>query len=187
MTGRLVAAAVSFALTFASIAGEPPRAAVIGAAEREGVVELVSIDRAARVAVFRGPTDVALAITLPAEAKNLDRVKPGDRFVLRYLEAVAVALHKGGAASASDLRTVMLAPKGGTPGGAVVDTKQVTALVTAVNRAQRTLVLQGSQRNAMTFKVADEVRSFDDIAVGDTVGITYTEALMIELIPDTSR
>jgi hypothetical protein len=187
MTRRFAAAAILTALALPSNAGELPKAAAVEVAEYETIVELVSIDRTAHAAVLRGADGVARTMLLPREAQNLDRVKPGDRFRMRYVEAVAVALHKGGAASAAAVQTVELAPRGGTPGGRIVDTKRVSALVTAVDRGQRTLALEGPQKTAMMLKVADEVRSFDDIAAGDTIEVIYTEALMMELVPAASR
>src|SRR5262249_16888495 len=112
----------------------------------------------------------------PPEAQNLDRVKPGDRFRMRYVEAAAIALHKGGTASAMETQSVKLAPKGSTPGGAVVNTKQIKGVVIAIDKGARTLTVQGPNQGVMTMKVADDVKSFNEIALGDTIALTYTEA-----------
>jgi hypothetical protein len=185
MIKKLIATATLCAITFVSISGEPPKAAAIAVAEAEAVVELVSIDRASRMVLMRGPTGDLLYIQIPPAAQNLDRVKPGDLFRMRYIEALALALHKGGAASASEGQTIALAPKGGTPGGTVVSTKEMSTVVTAIDRPARRISVRGADKNAVTLKVADEVRSFDEIAVGDTIAVTYTEALAIEMITDT--
>ena len=176
-------AVICAVLPFASGASAQLKAAAVEVAEAEAIVKLVSVDRKARIAVVRAPTGVTLAINVPAEAQNLDQVKPGDLFRMRYIESMAVALQKGGAASASEIQTVELAPKGGTPGGKVVNTKRITATVEALDRAARTLAVQGPRKNVMALKVAADVRSFDDIAVGDTITLTYTEALAMEMIP----
>jgi hypothetical protein len=177
----ILAVALSL-LPFTSIAAQPPKAAAVAVTEADAIVELVSVDKATHVAVVRTPAGNLLAINVPPQAQNLDRVKPGDRFRMRYIEALALALHKGGEASASEGQTVELAPKGATPGGTVVNTKRLTTVVTAVDRGTRTIAVRGPQTQPITLKVADEVRSFDDIAVGDTVGVTYTEALAVEMV-----
>src|SRR5262245_34100216 len=138
---RILLIAGFMLLPLGAIAGEPAKAAAIAVSESEAVVELVSIDRKARTAVLRGPTGATLTMNIPPEAQNLDRVKPGDLFRMRYIEGVALALHKGGTASASETQVVKLAPKGGTPGGAVVNTKQISAVVTAVDRTARTIAV----------------------------------------------
>lgn len=187
MIRSLVAAAVLSFFAVGSIAAENPAAAAVAVTEAEAVLELVSLDRATRVATFRGPTGATLAFTVPPEAQNLDRVKPGDLFKMRYVEALALALHKGGTATASDIQAVKLAPKGGTPGGTIVNTKEVAVLVKGIDRGSRTLAVQGLAGNPFALKVADEVRSFDEIAVGDTIRVTYTEAVALEMIPQPAK
>ena len=182
MNRNVVAAAVLSLLPFVSIAAEPPKAAAIAVSEADAIVELVSVDKASHIAVVRTPGGNLLAINVPPQAQNLDRVKPGDRFRMRYIEALALSLNQGGAASASEGQAVQLAPKGGTPGGTVVNTKQMTTVVTAVDRANRTIQVRGPKTQPITLKVADDVRSFNDIAIGDTVGVTYTEALAVEMV-----
>jgi hypothetical protein len=182
MKKNVLLAAVLAALPFASIAAEQPKAAAIAVAEAEAIVELVSVDRATHIAVVRTPSGAMLSINVPPEAQNLDRVKPGDRFRMRYIEAIALALQKGGDASVSGGQAVQLAPKGGNPGGTIVNTKQLTTVVTAVDRPSRTIQVRGPETQPITLKVAEDVRSFSDIAVGDTIGVTYTEALAVEMV-----
>lgn len=183
MKHALLAVMVSL-LPLPTLAADSAKAAAIGVTESEAVVELVSVDQKARTAVMRGPTGATFTLNVPPEAQNLDRVKPGDLFRMRYVEAVALALHKGGAASASETQVVKLAPKGGTPGGAVVNTKQIKAVVTAIDRTARTIAVRGPNQGTMTLKVADEVRSFDDIGLGDTIALTYTEAVALQMVTD---
>jgi hypothetical protein len=183
MTHVLVAAVLAL-FPLASLAAENPKAAAVAVAETEAVVELVSLDRASRTATMRGPSGNTLTFVVPAEAQNLDRVKPGDRFRMRYVEAMALALNKGGSASASGGQTVALAPKGGTPGGTIVNTREITTVITALDRAKRTIAVQGPLKNELALKVADEVRSFDEMAVGDTISLTYTEAVALQMIAE---
>ena len=184
MIRTFIAGAIFSTIAFAATAAQEPKAAAIAVGEAEAVVEVVNIDRQARSVIVRGPSGGMLLIAVPPEAQNLDRVKVGDLFKMRYLEAVALALHKGGSAAASESQTVELAPKGGTPGGKVVNTKQMTTVVTAVDRPTRTISVSGPEKNVVTFKVSDAVRSYDEIAVGDTIAVTYTEALALEMISD---
>jgi hypothetical protein len=179
---RLLIAAALALLASSSFAAQEPKAAAVAVAETETVVELVSVDRASRTATVRGPAGGTLTFVVPPEAQNLDRVKPGDRFKMRYVEAMAIALDKGGTASASAGQTVALAPKGGTPGGTIVNTKEIRTVITSLDRKSRTISVQGPQKNEMILKVADEVRSFDDMAVGDTISLTYTEAVVMQMI-----
>ena len=67
------------------------------------------------------------------------------------------------------------------PGKAVIaSTVEATATVIAIDKATRTVTLQGPQR---TFDIVagDEVRNFDQIRIGDNVTAKYVEALSLEL------
>jgi Cu/Ag efflux protein CusF len=60
-------------------------------------------------------------------------------------------------------------------------TTVVTAMVTAVDPAQRTVTLQSASGKTRTIEVGDQVHNFDQIKVGDTVHAKYTQALALEL------
>ena len=185
MDKRIVAAILVSVIAASHAAWAQPKAAAVEVGEAEAVVKLVSIDRKTRSAVVQGPTGATFTIHVPAEAQNIDRVKPGDLFRMRYVESIALGLYKGGVASASQVQTVELAPKGGTPGGKIVRALQLTATVRAIDRGARTMTLVGPKDNAATtLRVVPEVRAFDEVAVGDTITVSYTEALAIEMVRD---
>jgi hypothetical protein len=181
---RIFAAATAFALLAAPFAAGAQERTAVTVAQTEAVVKVIKIDRKARIVTFRGPTGRIETLQVPKEAQNLDRVKVGSLFRMRYVEAVAVALQRGGMASASADRTVRLAPKGGTPGGVVVDTATLTATVEAIDYASREVALKGPKGNVLALRVADDVQGFDDVKVGDSVSVAYTQALALEMLPE---
>ena len=63
---------------------------------------------------------------------------------------------------------------------AAVATVQATATVVALDKATRTVTLKGPQRT-VDVVAGDDVKNFDQIKVGDTVNVTYVEALTLEL------
>ncbi len=83
-------------------------------------------------------------------------------------------------------------PTGGTvvasePGkAAIVSTVEVSATVTAIDKATRIVTLKGPKQ---TFDVVagDEVKNFDQIKVGDVVTAKYVEALTLELKKTTVK
>jgi len=80
------------------------------------VVKVIKIDRKARTVTFQGPRGNTQTLNVPKEAQNFDQVKVGSLFRVKYVEAVAVALGRGGQAAVTTDQQVRLAPKGGTPG-----------------------------------------------------------------------
>jgi hypothetical protein len=181
MKRTLIAATIASALAFAPGVQAQVKGGAVAATVTEAVVKVTAIDRKARTVTVRGPRGNTVVINVPPEAQNFDKVKVGSSFKVRYAEAVAVAVGKGKAA-ASEQQTVRLAPKGGTPGGVVVRIKQISGTVEAIDYASRDIALKGPKGNVLAFKVSDDVQRFNEIAVGDTVGVQYTEALAMEMI-----
>jgi hypothetical protein len=183
MRQTVIAAAVVSVFFSAPVALAQIKDGVIAVAETEAVVKVISVDRKARTATVRGPNGGTVVISVPQEAQNFDRVRAGSLFKMRYLESVALVLMKGGEASATELRTVKLAPKGGTPGGTVSEIKKLTGTVEAVDYANRAIAVKGPGGKILAVKVADDARNLDEISVGDTISLLYAQALAMEMIP----
>jgi hypothetical protein len=177
-----MAAAFIPAFALASVVNAQPKSTTVVASEVEAVVKVISVDRKARTATVRGAGGGVMTIVVPPEAQNFDQVKPESLFKVRYMESVAVSLNKGGKASASESQTVQLAQKGGTPGGMTVDTKQITATVEAIDYKNRLIAVKGARKNILAVKVADDVESFEQITVGDSITLSYTEALAMQMV-----
>jgi hypothetical protein len=179
-----VAAAAVFLLALAAAAKAQDRG-VVTVAQTEAVVKVIKIDRKARTVTFQGPRGNTRTLDVPKEAQNLDQVKVGSTFKVRYVEAVVVAMQRGGGpASATADRQVQLAPKGGTPGGVVVNTVKLRARVEAIDYAKREMALKGPKGRVVALTVADDVQGFDQLKVGDTVAVAYAQALALQMLPE---
>lgn len=66
-------------------------------------------------------------------------------------------------------------------GEGAVDVSQVKVSVIAVDADTRQVVLKGPEGNIFTVKVGPAIKKFDEIAVGDTVTITETDAVIIDI------
>ena len=75
-----------------------------------------------------------------------------------------------------------LAPKGATPGGVMVRVVQISGKIEAIDYAARTILVRGPAGNLREFVVSDMVQRFDELRVGDVVGLQVTEALAMEMI-----
>lgn len=60
-------------------------------------------------------------------------------------------------------------------------TVKITATVSAINAASRTLTLKGPQDREIRLNVGPEVKNFEQLKVGDQVNAEYYEALTLEL------
>jgi Cu/Ag efflux protein CusF len=80
---------------------------------------------------------------------------------------------------------------GAQTGGAVVEkgpgkvamaqSVNLTATITAIDKATREVTLKGPQGNEVTLTAGEQVKNFDQLKVGDNVNVQYVEALTLEL------
>jgi hypothetical protein len=90
-----MAVAALFSLAFIPAAQAQVKDSAVVVDETEAVVTVTKVDKEARKVTFRGPKGGVATLTVPKEAQNLDQVKPGQQYKLKYVESVAVAIHKG--------------------------------------------------------------------------------------------
>jgi outer membrane lipoprotein SlyB len=60
-------------------------------------------------------------------------------------------------------------------------TATATAVVQAIDQNTRQVTLKADNGNVVTFVAGDEVRNLSQVRVGDTVKVTYTESVAIEV------
>jgi hypothetical protein len=76
----------------------------------------------------------------------------------------------------------------GTPGqAAATRTTQLSAKVTAVDAATRSMTIQGPDGSTETVKVPPEVKRFAEIAVGDNINVVLEQGLLLEFQPAGSE
>jgi hypothetical protein len=148
--------------------------------ETEAVVTVTKVDKEARKVTFRGPKGGVATLTVPKEAQNLDQVKPGQQYKLKYVEAVAVEIRKGGKPAAAAAEEVKLAPKGAKPGGTMTRTVHLAGVIDAIDYTNRYVAVRGPKGNTVSLKVAADV-PLDQLSAGDRISVTHTEALALEM------
>jgi len=141
-----------------------------------------AVDPATREVTLKGPKGKIVTIKAGPEVRNFDQIKVGDVLTARYLESVALVVRKpGDPPSATETRTVEVAPKGQKPAGMIVETKEVTATVEAIDYAKRTVTLKGPEGNTRTIKVDPAVKRLNEVKKGDQIVARYTEGLALSV------
>src|SRR5947209_5575725 len=105
------------------------------------MVTVLDVDLQKRSVTIRSPDGATRTLQVPPQAQNLDKVKKGDRFRVRYVKAVAVGIRKGGEPASSDKQDVRVAPKGADPGGVIVRTQERAFVVDAIDSRNRSIAL----------------------------------------------
>jgi hypothetical protein len=176
----------SFAFAFAisclvSLAHAQVKDSAMAVQEAEAVVTVTKVDKEARTVTFRGPRGNLGTLDVPKESQNFDQVKVGQQYKMKYVEAVAVDIRKGGVPSAAAAQEVKLAPKGAKPGGLVVRTVQLAGVIDAVDYNERYIAIRGPKGNVMPLKVGSDI-NMQELAAGDRISVTHTAALAIEMV-----
>jgi hypothetical protein len=142
---------------------------------------IAAVDKTNRTVTVRGPRGGTVTLDVK-DSQKLDAVEVGDPVLASYVEALAVQVRKAGAAppGVSVQESRVTSKPGETPGGAVGREVVVIATLTAVDKRAQTVTVKGPQGNTETIKVKD-AKTLDGVEAGNTVELTYTQALAISL------
>lgn len=144
--------------------------------------KVVGIDRTDRSVAVMGAEGNVLVLEVGKAAKNFDQIKVGDQVKLEYFESVAIYVGTGGKPPETNVGIVVAtAAKGMKPGGEIIETVDISAVIQAIDTAKRTLTLKGPQGNVIPLKVDKSVKAFDQLKVGDSINVRYTEAVAISV------
>jgi len=157
-----------------------PKGAAVGA-EVEALVTVVGIDKEKRIVSFRGPRGNVVDMQVPPEAPNFDAVKKGSVFKVKYAEALAVSITRGGAPAKGSEQNVTVGKKGANPGGVATRTAFVSGRVEAIDMKNRFISVRGPERT-VALEVGSDVK-LEELQVGDRITVAYTQALALEMVP----
>jgi hypothetical protein len=154
----------------------------------EGVIAAVEVtatvtkvDQVSREVTVRTEDGQEHSFVASEDVKNLPQLKAGDVITATYAEAFVYEVKKGGAPV--DAETAVAggsAASGMKPAGEIARQTTVTVLITAIDRETPTVTFKGPAGNSLTIKVLHPEK-LEGVSVGDTVEITYTEALAIKV------
>ena len=178
---KLLSLVAAAALLGAMQVQAQPRGAAVGG-EVEALITVVNVNKDTRVVTFRGPRGNLVDMQVPPESQNLDQVKKGSVFKIKYAEALAVSITRGGAPSKGEEQDVKLAKKGANPGGSAVRTRHVSGRIEAIDLKNRFVAVRGPDGNTQSLQVGNDVK-LDELQVGDRITVAYTQALALEMVP----
>src|SRR5688500_4621649 len=121
-----VIAAVVFGLAAVPVCNAQVKDSAVAVKETEAMVTVTKVDKENRTVTFRGPKGNLGTLTVPPEGQNFDQVKAGQQYRMKYVEAVALEIRKGGTPAKSTSDQVKVSPKGAMPGGSTASTRQLS-------------------------------------------------------------
>jgi len=181
----MTAVCVAGALFLANVAqAQAPAAAPKGEgaiASVDVTATVMKVDQKTREVTLKKEDGQEYSFVASDDVKNLAQVKPGDIVTVTYAEALAYEVKKGGAAIAPATAVAGgSAEPGMKPKGAIARQTTVTVLITAIDPKVPSVTFQGPKGNTRTIKVLHPEK-LQGVNVGDTVEITYTEALAVKV------
>jgi len=142
------------------------------------------IDHTNREVTLKGPLGNKVTFTVDNRVKRLDEVKVGDFVRADYYVSVAAEIRKP---TAEEKKTPIVfldangkAPPGTSPAAGGLRRFKVVTTIEGLDRPTETITVKGPLGNYLTARVLDPSR-LTKVRIGDTIVVTYTEALAISL------
>jgi hypothetical protein len=143
-----------------------------------------AIEPATREVTLKGPLGNTATFTVDKRVQRLDEVKVGDLVRADYYISIAAEVRKPTAEEQKHPLVVLDAagksPPGTEPAAGGLRRFRVVTTIEGLDRPTQTVTVKGPRGNYLTARVADPSR-LTQVRIGDTVLITYTEALAISL------
>ncbi len=142
---------------------------------------IAAINPTERIVTLKGPEGNTFDVKVGEEVRNFSQLKVGDEVNVRYYQSLLVQVAQPGQQPmASATQSVERAAPGEKPRGVVTEQINTTAKVMIIDKRNGTVTLQGPSGNVVTVKAMDP-SNLDKIKVGDTLNITYTQAMAISV------
>jgi hypothetical protein len=143
-----------------------------------------AVDQKTREVTLKGPLGNTVTFIADPAVKRLNEFKVGDFVTADYYVSVAAELRKPTAAEEKEPLVLLDAagkrPRGATPGAGGLRRFKVVTTIEGLDRPTETITVKGPLGNLLTVRVAD-VANLPKLRIGETIVVTYTEALAISL------
>ena len=164
---------------------EAPPPGLEGAELIETTATVESVNPASRYVTLKGPEGNEITVRAGERIENLDAIKPGDQVDIKYYRSVAVdVVAEAGDESAPELQRSTSAAAGVTPGSGGLRTT-VTVKILVVDPYKKAIAFRDPEGRWREVSVdSPSLKHYlDDLKEGDTVRVTFTDALAVSLLP----
>jgi Cu/Ag efflux protein CusF len=116
------------------------------------------------------------------EVQRFDALKVGDKVTFRYHESVVSSLRRPGQAARPEETGAVTRTPGTKPGGTIAQQTTATVTIQAIDMKAPSVTIKTDRGATMSFRV-ENAKNLEGYKVGDTVEITYTQALAVSVEP----
>ena len=143
-----------------------------------------AIDYGKREATLKGPLGNSVTFTVDERVKRLNEIKVGDTVAADYYVSVAAELRPPTTAEKANPLVILegagKTPPGTSPAGGGLRQIKAVCTIEGLDRPTETVTLKGPLGGYSSVRVGDPA-NLPHLRIGDTVLVTYTEALAIAL------
>jgi len=143
--------------------------------------KIIAIDKTNRVVTLQDAQGNTYDVQAGPGIKRFDDLSVGDTVKITYQESVAIAITKPGAAApVSEASPTVTRGTGEKPSGTVTQTQTALVTIQSIDATKPSVTVKTQDGRTLTFLVEnkDNLKGFK---VGDTVQITYRQALMVSV------
>jgi len=148
--------------------------------------QVKKINQKTRMVTLKGSDGVVTTFKAGDEIKRLNEIKAGDTVVVRYAQSLALELREPTEQEKKSPRTVVEAVEKSMPSAPpairALNAMHTIVTVEAIDRAAETVTVKGPKGDFVTV-VAQDPKNLEKLKAGDTIAVTYTEALAISIEP----
>lgn len=147
--------------------------------------KVMAIDQAKREVTLKGPLGNVVTFVVDQRVKRLNEVRVGDEVTADYYVSLAGELRAPTEDEKKNPLTILAgaarAPQGTAPAGGALRAFKVVATVVGLDLPTQSVTLEGPLGNSGTIR-AENVEKLKQLRLGDTIVVTYTEALAVSLV-----
>jgi Cu/Ag efflux protein CusF len=176
------------AVIAAGCAHKPPPGPPPSGVLQEGMVSATAtvkkINQKTREVTLSLPDGRTTTVHAGSEVRNLDRVKAGDLVTVTYIGQLSYQVVRKGQGATPGItiaQDAVRAEPGQMPGAAGARAVTITTTIKAIDKKAGTVTLAGLEGGEDVVVQARNPDNLDRIAVGDSVEITETEAIGIDV------
>ena len=148
------------------------------------VAKVEAINMATREVTVKGPQGNSVTFTVDKRVSRLNEIAVGDDIVADYYVSLAAELRAPTAAEKAAPVVVLTetakAPADTQPAAGALRIIRAVVTVEGLDRPTKSLTIAGPNGNMATVQVED-VAALSKLRLGDTLIVTYTEALAVSL------
>lgn len=178
---NIIILAMCLVATSAMADGHDDKPSISASRSFNFAAEVTAINHETREVTLAGADGQEVSFTVSDQVRNLPQVEAGDQVLAEVYEEVSISVHanpEGLEPGAGEVAAMGRAEAGAMPGGTMVDTVMITAIVEDIDLEANTFKLRGPKGNIKEFTARDP-DNLRRAEVGDIVLITMTQAMGI--------